>query len=350
VVAAHAGSGASFDTIFPMNRRDFLRGAAAGAAVMAGYTRDAMAQAAQGQAVELDHGPPAAVSPAKLARVSIMTYNFTSRLKLEGQPPNADRILEVFDLPQMYVDTYGVHNIELQHSHFASTEASYLKEFRARIEKVKSRMTQINVEFGQMNVSAADPVQRYQAVDLTMRWVDHAMIINCPRVMINQGQLTPETKAIAKEALRVMSDYAKTKGVKISVETRGAGGGRGGGRGRGDTTAAGGAPAPVSAPPPPAPVGPPAWELVKEVVEASGSYSNVDIGNVGAPDQASLHMVIKGLFPSSSGNMHIKTSPNWDLAAAIRFTNNELGYKGLYSIEVNPARIREVYETILANI
>jgi hypothetical protein len=89
---------------------------------------------------------------------------------------------------------------------------------------------------------------------------------------------------------------------------------------------------------------------VKQLVEGSGTYSNVDIGGVGAPDQQSLHTAIKGLFPTSSGNMHIKTSPNWDLATAIKFTNNELGYKGLYSIEVNPQRIREVYDTILANI
>lgn len=69
-----------------------------------------------------------------------------------------------------------------------------------------------------------------------------------------------------------------------------------------------------------------------------------------APDQASLHKVIKGLFDTNSGNMHIKTSPNWDLGTAIQFTNSELGYKGLYSIEVNPPQIREVYDTILANI
>jgi hypothetical protein len=69
-----------------------------------------------------------------------------------------------------------------------------------------------------------------------------------------------------------------------------------------------------------------------------------------APDQTSLHMVIKGLFATSSGNMHMKLSANWDLGAVVRYTNNELGYKGLYSIEVNPTLIRGVYDTILANI
>jgi hypothetical protein len=310
-----------------------------------------MAQGPPGPPAPLDNGVPAAAGAAKLARISIMTYNFTSRLKLEGQAPNPDRILEIFDIPQMYADVYGVHNVELQHSHFASTETSYLKEFRARIEKVKSRMTQINVEFGGMTASAGDPVQRYQAIDLTMRWVDHAVILNCPRVMINQGNLTPATKANATAALKLMSEYARAKGVKISVETRDVGpAGGAGGRGRGEIPPPAIAPVSSSGMPLSAPGGPPAWELVKEVVEASGTYSNVDIGNIRAPDQASLHMVIKGLLPTNSGNMHMKLSPNWDLATAVRFTNGELGYKGLYSIEVNPPLIRGVYDTILANI
>ena len=326
-----------------MNRRDVLRGAAAVAPIWAGLTRSAMAQGQADAAAPLDRGVPAAVSADKLARISIMTYNFTSRLKLEGQPPSPNRVLDLFDIPQYFADTYGVHNVELQHSHFASTETGYLNDFRARIEKVKSRMTQINVEFGQMTVSAADPVQRDQAIDLTMRWVDHAAILNCPGVMINQGQLTPETRTNAKAALKRMSEYATAKGVKISVETRVVGQG---GRGRGENPA----PAPATGLPLSSPGGPPAWELVKELVEATGTYSNVDIGNIMAPDQASLHMVIKGLFNTSSGNMHMKLSPNSDLGTVVRFTNNELGYKGLYSIEVNPPLIRGVYDTILANI
>jgi hypothetical protein len=318
---------------------------------LAGFTRSAFAQGAPNQAAPLDKGAPAAVGAAKLARISIMTFNFNSRLKLEGQAPNPDRTLEIFDIPRMYADTYGVHNVELQHSHFASTATSYLKDLRARIEQVKSRMTQINVEFGQMTMSAADPVQRYQAIDLTMKWVDHAAILNCPRVMVNQGQLTPATKANAMAALRLMNDYARTKGVKIAVETREVGpAGGAGARGRGETPTPAVAPASASGLPLSAPGGPPAWELIKEVVEGARAYSNVDIGNTMAPDQASLHTVVKGLFPSNSGNMHIKLSPNWDLATVIRFTNHELGYRGLYSIEVRPPLIRGVYDTILANI
>lgn len=337
-----------------MQRREFFLYSAAGA-VLSGV-RNAIAQDARPPAPPLDNGSPAQAPASKLARISIMTWNYDRRLKLEGQPPSPDRILEIFDLPQMYADVYGLHNIELQHSHFASTETSYLKDFRARIEKSKSRMTQINVEFDegpvQQNVSAENPVMRDQAIDLTMRWVDHAVILNCPRVMVNQGRLTAESLPRATATLKRMGEYARSKGVKVSVETRGGYGrsGRGrGGRGRGDAAATGAVPAPVLAAAK-TPSGPPAWKLVQQLVEGAGCYSNCDLGGVAASDQESLNAGIKGLFPSSSGNMHIKESPNWDLGTAIKFINGELGYKGLYSIEVNTTRIRSVYETILANI
>ena len=307
------------------------------APVFATMTGRAIGQAAVDppSAPALDRGTPAAVSPDKLARVSIMTYNFTSRLKLEGQPPDPNRVLEVLDIGDYFADTYGVHNVELQHSHFASTETSYLKDFRARIERAKSRMTQINVEFGIMNLSAPDVVQREQEIDLTARWVDHAAILDCSRVMINQGALTTATLPAATAALRRMNEYAKSKGIRITVETR---------EPRVSDVEPGTG-LPLSAP-----GGPPAWELTKQLVVGSGTATNIDIGNISAPSQTSLHTVIRALLPTSSGNLHIKLSPNWDLASVIRYVNNDLAYAGLYSIEVNPPLIRGVYDTILANI
>ncbi len=314
--------------------------------VAAGAT--SMAQVAQGPPSPLDHGSPAAVPAAKLARISIMAFNFASRLKLPNAPASPDRVLEVFDIPQYFADTYGVHNVELQASYFASTETSYLTDCRARIEKAGSRMTQINLEFGAMNISIPDAVQRNMGVDLTMQWVDHAVVLGCPRIMINQGQLAADAKANAIAALRRMSDYAKTKGVKISVETRVVG--------PTYSMSPDGRPVATQAAmsaegmPLASPGGPLAWQLVKDVIEGGGGYSNVDVGNVMAPDLASLETVIRGLAASNSGNMHMKTSPSWDLGAVVRFINNDIGYQGLYSIEMPLPQIRGVYETILANI
>lgn len=322
-----------------MQRRSFLVGSAAGVVALVGWRRTGWAQGG-GQ------GTPASVSPDKLARVSLMTLNFSSILKLPGQEATPERTLDLFDLPQMYVDIYGVHNIEFQHSHLvqAENDPAFVKEIKSRVDRVKSQITQINMEFGQQNISATDPALRQQAIDHTKQWIEIALALGCPRVMLNQGPLNQDTKAHAVATWRAMQDYGNTKNVKVSAEPRG---GRGGGRGAAGTAGAPGAGAATV----PSPAAPPAWMLLKEVIEAAGAYANIDIGNAGALTQDALHECIKALSPTSSGNMHVKSSPYWDIGTAIRYTNGTLGYKGLYSIEVNthPA-VRVVYNTILANL
>ena len=147
-----------------MKRREFLLSAAqlGTMTTMAAYGARA---ASAGQA----GGPP-----AKLARVAIMTLNFHALLKLPDQPSSPERTLDVFDLPEMYADTYGVHNLEWQHYHLPATEPSFYKEVRARVDKAKSRVSQVVVEFGGLNVSAPahNFLPRLQAIDLTKVWID----------------------------------------------------------------------------------------------------------------------------------------------------------------------------------
>jgi hypothetical protein len=57
-------------------------------------------------------------------------------------------------------ERYGIHNLEIQHSHFRSTEPDYREQFRNRLKKAQSRMTQVVLEFGPLNVSSADPIVR----------------------------------------------------------------------------------------------------------------------------------------------------------------------------------------------
>ena len=115
--------------------------------------------------------------------------------------------------------------MEFQHYHLASTEPSYLKELRGRLEKSKSRATQINLEFSDLNISAPQQRDRLLAIDLTKMWVDHAVLLGAQRVMINQGQPTHENKVYSIPALKTMADYGKSKNIIVSVETRGGGGG-----------------------------------------------------------------------------------------------------------------------------
>jgi len=247
-------------------------------------------------------------------------------------PPTPEQTMTLFDLPKMYVEMYGVHNIEYQHSTIvqSETDPNVIKQLKAQLDENKVQMTQINLEFGQENISTPDAALRQKAIDHTKQWVDIASQYGCPRVMINQQQnnITPETRAHTVAAWKAMADYGKSKNIKVSAETRGAG--------------------------TPEQVqqwgGKKMWQVMADIIKDAGAYSNVDLGNVGAMTQQELHDAIKAWFPYSSGNMHIKASPYWDIGQAVKFTES-LGYKGLYSIEVSSHEaVRIVYNTILANV
>src|SRR4029079_3711322 len=211
-----------------MQRREFLIRAASVAAAAA-TSRSVWAQAPKG------------AKQSTRDRIAIMTLHFQSMLKVPDVEDNPTRTLELFDIAQMIADKYGVHKVEFQHYHIPSTEPSYLKELRSHIEKSKSRMTQINLEFSGLNMSAPRLRDRLQAIDLTKAWVDHAVLLGGQRVMINQGaqgvasNVMPnhENKVYGIPALKAMVDYGKSKGIIVSMETRGSGGGgrRGGGAG-----------------------------------------------------------------------------------------------------------------------
>lgn len=290
-------------------------------------------------------GAPANVPADKLARVSLMTLNFRNIVKFPWtQNPNENQTLDLFDLPKMYQDVYGVSHLEFQHDHLVNGEQTppdpaFFREMRAKLDAAKVTATQINIEIGEIPNLAGEAREKWMT--LGRQWVDAAPILGVTRLMLNQTGLNEENKANCTSVWKEIQDYAKPKGMKISAETRGTGGGRGRAQGAGQPPATpGDLRAAATA----------AFVLLKQVIEAAGAYSNVDIGNVGAPDQQTLHDAIKALYPTSSGNMHIKSSPNWDIGAAVRFTES-LGYHGLYSIEVNGhAAVRQVYAIILANV
>jgi len=290
-----------------MKRREFLIGsaAAAGTGIVWGQRTD----------------------QAKLDRIAIMSLCFNPVLKSAAHLDDPKRTLDVMDLPDMIAERYGVHHVEMQHAHFASTEPGYLEEFRSRIKKAKSQMNQINLEFGPLNISSPDPVLRVETIDLTKKWIDHAVMLGCPRVMVNQGTLTADVRQAAIDTLRTINAYGKTKKVFVTMENRGGGGGRGGRTGAAPTPlTADGAAAATPARPPSV-----TWEVLVEVIKAAGIWANPDVGNF--PDEEARAAGLRALYPLSSGSSHCHYNPErYSEANAIKISK-EVGYKGLYSIE-----------------
>jgi hypothetical protein len=351
-----------------MKRREFLLGAA-GAAGAAGVGW-AQGQAPAGQSPPAGQGQgrggrgggggrggPANVPAAKLARIAIMTLNHGSMLKLPwNAAPNANQTLALLDVPQYYIDTYGVRNVEFQHAHVAqdttNPDPAFFKELKAKFDAVGSRANQINIEIGTMAQMGADGKAAALAGDAraawlttAKKWVDVAPLLGIKRLMLNQGVLTDDSKEGVTSLWKDLQDYARPKEIMISNETRGSGVPTAGGRGGAGQPA----PAPPDMPEPERLRY--VWGILNECVEKSGGYSNLDFGGAGRfRNQQQLHDAIKGLMPRNAGSLHIKSSPDWDIGKAVAFAES-IGFKGLYTIEVNPdPAIRIVYNTILANI
>jgi sugar phosphate isomerase/epimerase len=263
---------------------------------------------------------------AKLKRIGVMSLCFDSVLKSDSRPADPKRTVAILDFADMVAQRYGIHNVEYQQTDFDSTEPAYFREFLGRVKKAKSRVIQVNLEFANLNCSAKDPVIRQEAIDLTKSWIDHAVELNCPRVMVSQGTLPPELRQPAIEALKTMNAYGKTKNVSVTMEPR---------------WREGAANVP--------------WEAFVEVLKASGTYANPDCGNF--PDKASRDAALPIMYKMTAGSSHVKHIPaKFNTAEAIKISK-EAGYKGLYTIEERGfngpepyAAVQTVVDFLLSNL
>lgn len=257
---------------------------------------------------------------AKLDRIAVMSLCFGPLLTGTARGGRPGTTLDVMDLAGMVAERYGIRRVEFQHSDFASTEPGYLQEFRDRMKKANSQMNQINLEFDNLNISTPDPAIRLETIELTKRWIDHAVALGCPRVMVNQGDLAPEVRQSAIETLKTVNAYGRAKSVSVSIEPRNA-----------------------------------TWEVVVEVIKASGIGANPDGGHF--PDKESRAAGLAVMYRMTAGNSHVNHVPDkFDTAEAIKIAK-EAGYKGVYSIEVssgaNPdplAAVQTVLDIVLANM
>jgi hypothetical protein len=293
-----------------MNRRDFLVGAAA-STVVAGVARGR----AQGRDDE------------KRSRIAVMMFGLNSIVK-NNMPPGPARTLDIMDVGQLCADRFNLHAVELQSNYFPSTEMSWLKDFKDRLARTKTKVVQINLEFGAgYNMGAEAGTQRLQMIDLHRVWLDKAAFLECPRVLLNQGQPSEENKELLISNYKAVAVLAKSKGIMAASENRG-----GPGRGRGAGGAPGQQAGQAAQTPPPAPQTPagPSYPLLAEILKASGAYACADFLNF--PNQQEQLEGVRALLPITSGLVH--AGMRYDLPPAMAICR-ELGYKGIYSIKAS---------------
>lgn len=294
-----------------MERRDFLIGSMTAVGLAA--TRGVWAQGGSG-----------------LDRLAVSSAGFDALMKVgAGAPGAAARTLDVRDFPQMVVDRFKIHRIELQHGHLMSTDPAYLAELRDRTAKAQSQLTQLVLDFQGPTASSALSA-RLQAIDLSKQWIDHAVELGCPRVLFRAGSLAADVRADAVDALKIIGEYGKAKKVAVAVENADNGvplpaapaqGGGGGNAGRG----AGAPPAPPEMPAP--------WRIVVDAAKAAAIAVNPNTANF--PNDAERAAGLAAMYPLSSGTSRVTfPADKYNLADAIKIAK-AAGYKGLFCLETS---------------
>jgi hypothetical protein len=303
-----------------MNRREFILGSAAAAT----------AGRVWGQGLD----------PEKMKRIAVMSLSLNSIVKSERNPAGT---VDVMDFPDAVADHLGIHNVELDaRTFFVSWEPAYIADFRKRLDKAGSHVSQIIMSLGTLTPTPAELQARFAGVD-------HAVALACPRVMVLTGNsLAPDTRQAGIEALKSMADYGRPKNVSITMEnfniySKDGFGGRGGTAGASGPGARGlgGPPGQAGAPGAPGASGAgrqgggvaysAPWDVLLDVCKASGTYVNPDTGNFF--DNTERMKGLPLMYTQTAGSGHVKYSPaQYDTGECIRISKR-VGYKGIYSIE-----------------
>jgi hypothetical protein len=266
-----------------------------------------------------------------MKRIAVMSLSLNAVVKSERNPAGT---VEVMDFPDAVADHLGIHNVELDaRTFFASWEPAYIADFRKRLDKAGSHVSQIIMNLGTLTPTPAELQARFDGID-------HAVTLACPRVMVLTGNaLAPDTRQAGIAALKSMADYARPKKVSVTMEnfniySKDGFGGRGGvagasgpgGAPAGQAAAAGagrqgGGGVAYSAP----------WDVLLEVCKASGTFINPDTGNFF--DNTERMKGLPLMYTQTAGSGHVKYSPaQYDTGECIRISK-QVGYKGIYSIE-----------------
>ena len=313
----------------------------------------------------------------------MMTYNFGNLLRYPGRLEQSNEELDILDLPQVYVDRYGIRLMEFQYAHLPLQDPAMLSQLEHRMQQAGTHISQINLELQGISISSADAAIREQAVTRTMEGIDQCAALGSPRIMINQGKLTRDRMDATVDALKRIVEHAEKKNVKVCMEDRARAQ-----KGRdvlvnpvtyppavlppepkwvidNATRVAWRSGFPfVMAPEPPRGYKPSGREwasdaentLLLELYKRSKAYANIDVGGMCVDTQDAMNDGIYLMMPYTSGQVHInwRDNPGWDMPTTLH-TIRDSGFKGLYVIEARPLGdsytiTQGLKEVILANI
>ena len=151
-------------------------------------------------------------------RVAIASYPFREFIS-GSEHRSGNPVIELKDFAAHVIEKFHVHRIEPWSAHFPSTDARYLTEFRAALDKSKAFVVDIAAD-GESSPYAANRAEREAAAAFSKKWIDVAAALGSPSVRTNIPE-AKDAKAnadVLSETLRPVVDYAADKNVVVHLE------------------------------------------------------------------------------------------------------------------------------------
>jgi sugar phosphate isomerase/epimerase len=127
-------------------------------------------------------------------------------------------MMDLKDFPAFAIQEFGVYNINPLTSHFRSTDARYLDEFREAVSKAGSHM--VDLGLGGRPFYDPDGSKRKAAVDYGMQGIDIAVIVQSPSVrqhVSGRKGLKPDVR-LAAESLGQLAEYGSKRNIIVNLE------------------------------------------------------------------------------------------------------------------------------------
>jgi sugar phosphate isomerase/epimerase len=169
-------------------------------------------------ALSADSGPHVQFPTEARERVAIASYPFREFI-LGSHDGAAAQKINLKDFAAHCGERFSIRKIEPWNRHFRSTDAKYLEEFRASVEKVRGAVVNIAVD-GDHSPYAADASERDQAVAFSKKWIDVALAIGSPSVRTNIAEAKDSKPDLgrATDSLKRVVEYAAAKNVVVHLE------------------------------------------------------------------------------------------------------------------------------------
>jgi sugar phosphate isomerase/epimerase len=154
-------------------------------------------------------------------RIAVASWPFRAEIESTANEYR-DRQRPGMDLRDFAVkvpELFGVRGVEPLSTHFPSTDASYLHEFREAMEKAGVHVVNIPVD-NSFSFYDPDAAVRRKAVEHGKKWVDVAAVLGSPSVrtsIVDAMNAKPNVE-ITAEALKRLVEYAAGKNILVNLE------------------------------------------------------------------------------------------------------------------------------------